>query len=171
MQRLLAVFSAALLSACATFERPADFAPEAYPGATPFEQTLNRVNLEANRAEPCPLDTCQSGLPSRAELARAGFIDCKGYVMRKVYALEDAGIGLDRLKVATFEMMGKTHVVLVVDNRYVLDNLDGTIREYSEYVRFEPLLAAIPGNLVAGGEPRKATRTITGKAEASALPR
>lgn len=171
MQRLLAVFSAALLSACATFERPAAFAPEAYPGATPFEKTLNQVNIEANRAEPCPLDTCQSGLPSRAELARAGFIDCKGYVMRKAYALEDAGIGSDRLKVATFQTMGKTHAVLVVDNRYVLDNLDGTIREYSEYVRFEPLLAAIPGNLVAGREPQKATRMITSRAEASDLPR
>src|SRR3990172_381623 len=156
MNKLLAVCIAAFLPACVSFEQPAAFAPDAYPGATSFDKTLNQVNIEANQARPCPLNTCQSGLPSRAELARADFIDCKGYVMRKVYALQDRGVGEERLKVATFELMDKTHAVLVVDNRYVLDNLDGSIRDYAEYARFSPALHELPARLVARPAPQTA---------------
>ena len=156
MNRILTVIVAALLPACATFEQPARFSLDAYPGATSFEKTMNMVNIEANQARPCPLNTCQSALPTRAELAAANFIDCKGYVMRKVYALQDLGIGADRLRVATFELMDRTHAVLVVDNRYVLDNLDGNIRAYGEYAKYGPVLAAIPGNLMARSAPQQA---------------
>jgi predicted transglutaminase-like cysteine proteinase len=139
-----ALVLAALLPACASFEQPARFAPDAYPGATALERTLNQVNLEANRELPCPARACQHGLPSRAELAATAFHDCKGYVMRKAYALQDQGIGAERLAVATFELMDTTHAVLVVDNRYVLDSLDGALRDFGEYARFEPLLHGLP---------------------------
>ena len=83
--------------------------------------------------------------------------------MHKVYALQDAGINEGRLKVAIFEMMGKPHAVLVVDNRYVLDNLDSNIRSYSDYARFEPMLAAIPANLVARPAHRGSGAVVIGK--------
>ena len=55
MKKSLALIIVALLPACASFEQPANFALNAYPGETSLEKTLNQVNLEANRALPCPL--------------------------------------------------------------------------------------------------------------------
>jgi predicted transglutaminase-like cysteine proteinase len=145
MNRLIALCAALLLPGCAAFQQPAAFAPERYAGETELQRLLARVNLEANRAQPCALlSPCQSDLPTRAELARSTFLDCKGYVMSKAYALEDAGIDGSRMRVARVEVMGRPHAVLVVDGRYVLDNLDANVRRLGDYERFSPVLAALP---------------------------
>jgi len=37
----------------------------------------------------------------------------------------------------------------VVDDRYVLDNLDSSVRQVREYARFDPVLASLPWILMA----------------------
>lgn len=151
MTRAMAVSMAVLvmLSGCAAFDEPARFAPGEYSGVTPLERLLDMVNLEKNRARPCGMnERCQSGLPSRTEVATANFYDCKAYVMSKAYALQDAGIEASRMRVASLGLMGLRHAVLVVDNRYVLDNLDGSVRQLQEYTRFEPMLSDLPARLM-----------------------
>jgi hypothetical protein len=134
-----------VLSGCAVFDQPAHFALEDYPGATPLERLLAKVNLERNRAPACGGNSfCQSALPSREELAATDFFDCKAYVMSKAYALQDAGIDESRMRVAQLDLMEGPHVVLEVDQRYVLDNLDSSVRQLREYARFEPVLASLP---------------------------
>jgi hypothetical protein len=147
------VFAAAMvvLAGCAAFQEPVRFPAERYTGETPLERTLSQVNIEANRAPGCALiSPCQATLPSRDELARTRFLDCKGYAMAKAYALQDAGIEANRMRIAELELMGRRHVVLVVDERYVLDNLDDSVRRIEEYRRFQPVLAALPATLMAG---------------------
>lgn len=150
---------AALLTGCAAFEQPASFPIERYAGEILMERVLSRVNLEANRAPACALiSPCQASLPSREELARTHFLDCKGYAMAKAYALQDAGIDASRMRIAALDLMGRPHVVLVVDERYVLDSLDDNLRRLADYRRFEPVLAALPAVLMAGS-PASAGRT------------
>jgi len=87
----LMIFGA--LSGCAVFDQPAHFTLADYPGATPLEHLLAKVNLEQNRAPACGGNSlCQLALPSREELASTNFFDCKAYIMGKAYALQDAGI-------------------------------------------------------------------------------
>ena len=150
---------AALLAGCAAFDQPASFPVERYAGGTLLERVLSRVNLEANRAPACALiSPCQASLPSREELARTHFLDCKGYAMAKAYALEDAGIDASRMRIAELDVMGRPHVVLVVDERYVLDSFDDNVRRLADYRRFELVLAALPAVLMAGS-PASAGRT------------
>lgn len=138
------------LAGCAAFDRPAQFSLDDYPGSTPLERTLARVNLEQNRAHSCGAGAlCQLSMPSREELAAANFYDCKAYVMSKAYALEDAGIDASRMRVALFRFATGSHVVLVVDERYVLDNIDGSVRQLREYSNFQPMLANLPPTLMA----------------------
>jgi hypothetical protein len=145
MRPLILALAVATLSGCAAFDEPAGFGPDRYAGDSPLQRLLAKVNVEANRAPPCALlSPCQADLPSRAELARSTFLDCKGYVMSKAYALEDAGIDTSRMRVAQVERLGRPHVVLVVDGRYVLDNLDANLRSLDDYGRFDPVLAALP---------------------------
>jgi hypothetical protein len=147
---LTGVMILAALSGCAFFDQPAHFATEDYPGATPLERLLAQVNLEHNLAPACGGNSrCQLRLPSREELSASNFFDCKAYVMSKAYALQDAGIDESRMRVARFDLMDASHVVLVVDQRYVLDNLDGSVRQLREYARFEPVLASLPRPLMA----------------------
>ncbi len=158
MKRLI-LACVALLAGCAAFEQPASFPVDRYAGDTLLERVLSRANVEANRAPACALiSPCQASLPSREELARAHFLDCKGYAMAKAYALQDAGIEASRMRIAELDLMGRPHVVLVVDERYVLDNLDDNVRRLADYRRFEPVLAALPAVLMAGS-PASAGRT------------
>lgn len=157
MKRTIAALIAAALAGCASFDQPAVFALEDYPGATSFERTLWKTNLELNRLRACGANRlCQTSLPSREELAAAGALDCKGYAMGKAYALQDAGVNESRMQVALMQYMGTPHVVLVVDNRYVLDNMDSTVRPLAEYERFSPVLASLPADLMArkSGQPK-----------------
>jgi hypothetical protein len=150
--RAILFAAAAVLCGCAALERPADFAPERYPGAGVEEKLLAKVNLETNLRYPCYLrEGCQQGLPSRAQLDAAAFLDSKGYAMAKAYALQDAGIDESRMRIATIESQGRWHTVLVVDERYVLDSFYGDVRRISEYRRLHPTLAALPGTLMAQG--------------------
>ena len=140
----------AALSGCAIFDQPAHFAVDDYPGATPLERLLAKVNLEQNRAPSCPgKPLCQLALPSREELAGTYLFDCKAYVMGKAYALQDAGIDESRMRVAQLDRIDGAHVVLVVDHRYVLDNLDSSVRQVREYARYEPVLTPLPRVLMA----------------------
>ena len=135
---------------CANFEQPAHFAVDEYPGGTRLERVLAKINLEQNRFPSCGRDSiCQSGLPTREEVTTAVRFDCKAYVMSKAYALQDAGIDASRMRVAQMDFARASHVVLVVDERYVLDNLDSTVRPISEFARFQPVLAELPANLMA----------------------
>lgn len=152
--RSLVLASAVFVAGCAAFQEPARFPVDGYAGETLLERVLSRVNVEANRSPACALiSPCQAGLPSREELARTHFLDCKGYAMAKAYALEDAGIDASRMRIAELDLMGRTHVVLVVDERYVLDNFDDNVRRLAEYRRFQPVLAALPATLMAGSPP------------------
>ncbi len=151
MNRALIFFAVLAVAGCAAFQEPARFSAERYAGDTPLERTLSKVNVETNRVAACALvSPCQLDLPSREELARTRFLDCKGYAMAKAYALQDAGIDPSRMRVAGMELMGRQHLVLVVDERYVLDNLDDSVRRIEEYRRFQPTLAALPAPLMAG---------------------
>lgn len=152
MKKLIVALSAAALAGCAAFDKPAEFALERYDGETPFQQLLSKVNLEQNFNRPCAqLTRCQEAMPSRGELRAATFLDCKGYTMAKAYALQDAGIDEARLRIAQFDLFGRSHAVLVIDERYVLDNFYDHVRGLDEYQRFAPQLAALPGTLMAEG--------------------
>jgi hypothetical protein len=154
MKALMLVLAAALLGGCAAFERPADFALERYPGATEHERLLAKVNIEANRNRPCAqLTRCQRSLASRDELRKAAFLDGIGYAMAKSYALQDAGIDDSRLRIAQFTVLAQTHVALVVDERYVLDNFYDGVRRLEEYQRLHPSVAALPEALMVAGRP------------------
>jgi len=149
--------AAALLCSCAAFERPADFALERYPGATEQERLLAKVNVETNRNRPCAqLTRCQRGLVSREELRSARFLDGIGYAMAKSYALQDAGVDESRLRIAQFNVLNETHVALVVDERYVLDNFYDGVRLIDEYQRLHPSFAALPEVLMVAGRPGSA---------------
>jgi predicted transglutaminase-like cysteine proteinase len=149
MTRLIFVLIA-FLCGCAAFEENAGFPEEQYFGDTPFERLLSKVNKEANYARPCRLlSRCQADLPAREELARTVFVDSKGYVMKKAYALQDAGVDESRMRVATFELFRFLHYVLVVDGRYVLDNFHSPVRELGDYERFNPVVQPIPHSLMA----------------------
>ncbi len=90
---------------------------------------------------------CHTVYPSRRQLAEAFKLECTGYVMAKAYALIDAGIAPDRMQVAEFyraDYEKKNHAVLVVDGRYVLDNMTPGVRSLDEYSRFDPMLRAVP---------------------------
>ncbi len=140
----------AALSGCAAFDQPMQFALENYPGDTPLERTLAKANLEKNRNPGCGgTSLCQLTLPNREELAVANWFDCKAYVMSKAYALQDAGIDESRMRVAQFDLIDQSHVVLVVDEHYVLDNLDSSVRRLREYTHLEPVLASLPSTLMA----------------------
>jgi hypothetical protein len=73
--------------------------------------------------------------------------------MSKAYALQDAGLEPARRRVAEVDLLGRPHVVLVVDERYVLDNLSSDLWPLAECRRFQPMLAALPAALMAQ-EPR-----------------
>lgn len=146
----LAFALTALLSGCAAFQENAGFPEEDYFGDTPLERLLSKINKEANYERPCRLlSRCQADLPTREELARTAFLDSKGYVMKKAYALQDAGVDEARMRVATFELFRFLHYVLVVDGRYVLDNFHSPVRELGDYVDFNPVVQAIPHVLMA----------------------
>jgi hypothetical protein len=156
MKMLILALLGAALGGCAAFEQPAPFALERYPGATPHERLLEKVNFEANLRHPCAqIRRCQEALPSREELQASAFLDAKGYAMAKAYALQDAGVDESRMRIATFNLMGRSHVVLVVDERYVLDNAHGAVRALHEYQRFDvpERLASLPVTLMAEGRP------------------
>jgi predicted transglutaminase-like cysteine proteinase len=156
MMRTLLLIAAAALSGCAAFDRQAEFPLERYPGATAYLQLLEKVNLEANLHRPCAqIRRCQEGLPSREELQRAAFFDAKGYAMAKAYALQDAGIDESRMRLADFKLMDRSHVVLVIDERYVLDNVYNAVRSLDQYQRFHvpERLASLPVTLMAEGRP------------------
>jgi hypothetical protein len=156
MMRTLILIAAAALSGCAAFDRQAEFPLERYPGATTYVQLLEKVNLEANLHRPCAqIRRCQPLMPSRDELQSTAFLDAKGYAMAKAYALQDAGIDESRMRVADFKLMGRSHVVLVLDERYVLDNVYNSVRSLDQYQRFHvpERLAALPVTLMAEGRP------------------
>lgn len=143
---------AALLCGCAGFERATDFPLGRYPGAGVEEELLAKVNLETNRRPQCDrVAGCQRGLPSRAEVTAAPFLDSKGYALAKAYALQDAGFDESRMRIARIESMGRGHSVLVVDERYVLDSFYSDVRKVSEYRRLRQMVAALPGPLMAQG--------------------
>lgn len=150
--RSLVLASAVFVAGCAAFQEPARFPVDRYAGETLLERVLSRVNVEANRSPACALiSPCQAGLPSREELARTHFLDCKGYAMAKAYALEDAGIDASRMRIAELDLMGRTHVVLVVDERYVLDNVYNRVRTLRDYERFHERPRELPETLMAQG--------------------
>jgi len=152
MKRLLACLSFMSLAACATFDRPADFALERYDGATPLEKMLSKVNLEENQARSCRLlSRCQPQLPGREEVEQAAFLDDQGKAMAKAYALQDAGVNAARMRLAGFDLPHGSHVVLVVDDRYVLDNFYDSVRPIADYQRFRPRFVAVPATLMAEG--------------------
>jgi hypothetical protein len=141
-----------IVAGCAAFDRPADFPLERYPGATAHERLLAKVNVETNRNRPCAsLRRCQEGVPSRVDLLSAPYLDGLGYAMAKSYALQDAGVDERRMRIANFSVLGASRVALVVDERYVLDNLDSSVRSLEEYARAHPQLAALPELLMAQG--------------------
>jgi hypothetical protein len=149
--RILALAVAAL-GGCAAFEQPAEFPLERYPGATRHEQLLAKVNIEANLGRPCALlRRCQEGMPSRVDLITAPFLDGLGYALAKSYALQDAGIDERRMRIAHFNVLGTSRVALVVDERYVLDNMDSNVRRLDQYGRMIPQYAALPEVLMAQG--------------------
>lgn len=130
---------------CAAFDHPAQFALDEYPGRTSLERTIAKAHLEQNRARGCAANSvCQRSMPSREELAAESHFDCKAYVMSKAYALQDAGIDESRMRVARIDFAIGPHVVLVVDERYVLDNNDSNVRQWDEYALFAPVLARLP---------------------------
>lgn len=152
MRALILLAGAAALCGCAAFERPADFPLERYAGRSAHEQLLAKVNVETNLMRPCAqLTRCQRSAPSRSELRAAAFLDGTGYAMAKAYALQDEGIDESRMRVARYYVLGRWHVALVVDERYVLDNFYSEVRSPHQYDRFHPLLAALPGTLMAEG--------------------
>lgn len=151
MKALMPMF-AALLCGCSAFQQPADFALDRYPGASEHEQLLAKVNIETNFNRPCAqLTRCQRALVSREELRGARFLDGIGYAMAKSYALQDAGIDESRLRIAQFNVLNQTHVALVVDERYVLDNFYDGVRRIEEYQRLHPSFAALPEVLMVAG--------------------
>lgn len=157
MKTLTSLLAAAALFGCAAFERPAEFALDRYPGATEHEQLLAKVNIETNRNRPCDqLTRCQRELASREALRDARFYDGIGYAMAKSYALQDAGIDESRLRIAQFNVLNETHVALVVDERYVLDNFYDGVRRVEEYQRLHPSFAALPEVLMVAGRPGSA---------------
>ena len=157
MKALMPILVAAILGGCAAFDRQAEFAPERYAGDTTYLQLLDKVNLEANLQRPCAqIRRCQDALPSRDELQHAAFLDAKGYAMAKAYALQDAGVDESRLRIARVKIMEQTHFVLVVDERYVLDNVYNNVRRLDQYERLHPAIAAVPGTLMAQGRPGSA---------------
>lgn len=90
---------------------------------------------------------CHPVYPSRREIAAVRRLECTGYVMAKAYALIDAGIAPGRMQVAEFyraDYEKKGHAVLVVDGRFVLDNMTPGVRSLEEYGRFDPVLRAVP---------------------------
>jgi len=62
--------------------------------------------------------------------------DCKGYAVSYYYALLDAGITDDRMFLMVLQLPDKSvgHIVLVVDNKYVLDNAVVNIPDYRAYM-------------------------------------
>jgi hypothetical protein len=154
---LILALVGAVLSGCAAFDRQAEFPLERYPGATPYLQLLEKVNLEANLHRPCALiRRCQDALPSRDELQATVFLDAKGYAMAKAYALQNAGIDESRMRVAHFKLLERSHVVLVVDERYVLDNVYNRVRTLRDYERFHERPRELPETLMAQGRPGSA---------------
>lgn len=157
MIRMLILVASAALGGCAAFDRQAEFPLERYPGATPYLQLLEKVNLEANLHRPCAqIRRCQDAFPSRDELQATAFLDAKGYAMAKAYALQNAGIDESRMRVAQFKLMERSHVVLVVDERYVLDNVYNRVRTLRDYQRFHERPVALPETLMAEGRPGSA---------------
>lgn len=75
--------------------------------------------------------------------------------MAKAYALQDAGVDESRMRIAELKLMERSHVVLVVDERYVLDNVYSAVRGLHEYERFHASerLATLPVTLMAEGRP------------------
>jgi predicted transglutaminase-like cysteine proteinase len=154
MKVLVFALAGAALSGCAAFDRQAEFPLERYPGATAHERLLEKVNLEANLHRPCAqIRRCQEALPSRAELQATAFLDAKGYAMAKAYALQDAGVDESRMRIATFNLMNRSHVVLVVDERHVLDNAQSRVRRLEDYARFRVARRDLPATLMAEGRP------------------
>jgi hypothetical protein len=147
------ILAVAALAGCAAFDQPAEFPLERYPGANAHEKLLAKVNVETNHAaRPCALlRRCQEGIPSRVDLVTAPFLDGLGYAMAKSYALQDAGVGEQRMRITHFNVLGASRVALVVDERYVLDNLDSSVRRLEEYERAHPQFAALPEVLMAQG--------------------
>jgi hypothetical protein len=142
----------AALGGCAAFEQPAEFPLERYSGATAHERLLAKVNIETNHARPCALlRRCQEGQPSRVDLITAPFLDGLGYALAKSYALQDAGVGEHRMRITHFNVLGVSRVALVVDERYVLGNMDSAVRRLEEYERMDPRYAALPELLMAQG--------------------
>jgi predicted transglutaminase-like cysteine proteinase len=164
MKTLLLALSVAALGGCASsaFDRQAEFPLERYAGNTPFMQLLDKVNLEANQQRPCAqIRRCQETLPSRDELQHTAFLDAKGYSLAKAYALQDAGVDESRMRVAELTLMGRSHMVLVVDNQWVLDNAYTGVRRVDQYEKFhvpEQLASApaLPVTLMAEGRPGSA---------------
>jgi predicted transglutaminase-like cysteine proteinase len=157
MKLLICALAGAALAGCAAFERQAEFPLERYPGATAYEQLLEKVNLEANLHRPCAqIRRCQEALPSRDELQATAFLDAKGYAMAKAYALQNAGVDESRMRVAQFKLMDRTHVVLVVDERYVLDNVYSRVQSLERYERFDIARKDLPATLMAEGRPGSA---------------
>lgn len=161
MKTLILLLSAAAIGGCASsnFDRQAEFPLHRYAGDTPFMQLLDKVNLEANLHRPCAQITrCQDTLPSRDELHHTAFLDAKGYSLAKAYALQNAGIDESRMRVAAFPLMNRSHMVLVVDDRWVLDNAYMGVRRIEQYEKFHAYerLASLPVTLMAEGRPGSA---------------
>jgi len=53
-------------------------------------------------------------------------------------------------------VLNETHVALVVDERYVLDNFYDGVRRIEEYKRLHPSFAALPEVLMFAGRPGSA---------------
>jgi len=148
--RNLLVAACVVLSGCTSFDRPAEFALERYEGATRLEQLLSKVNREENLNRPCGGNRlCQTRLPSRSEVQSALQFDCKAYTMAKAYALQDAGIHESRMRTAVFPFRGGRHMVLVVDERYVLDNFHSDVRRIEQYRNTALVRYPIPAALMA----------------------
>jgi hypothetical protein len=60
------------------------------------------------------------------------------------------------MRVAQFKLMDRTHVVLVVDERYVLDNVYSSVQSVERYERFDVTRKDLPETLMAEGRPGSA---------------
>jgi hypothetical protein len=54
------------------------------------------------------------------------------------------------MRTAVFPFLGGRHMVLVVDERYVLDNFYQQVRPIEEYLALSPQLMPLPPALMAG---------------------
>ena len=115
--------------------------------AVPLPPMIDEVNYMVNQIPACGVSgpaRCHPQWPTRPDLEAASGLDCTGYVMRKAYTLAALQVHRDRMRVAVFEYGHTLHAVLVIDGEHTLDNLEPSVRQFSEYARFDPVLKPVP---------------------------